>query len=166
MNSPADANAAARATALATASARRDVEAAGGAGALPVTRADFDRLMVPCYAPAAFVPVRGEGSRVWDQDGRMYIDFASGVAVTALGHCHPAMVRAIEEQASKLWHVSNWFTNEPALRLAARLDRAHLRRARVLLQLRRGSQRGRAQARAPRTPTTASARTRCAWCRR
>jgi acetylornithine/N-succinyldiaminopimelate aminotransferase len=121
MNSPADANAAARATALATASARRDVEAAGGAGALPVTRADFDRLMVPCYAPAAFVPVRGEGSRVWDQDGRMYIDFASGVAVTALGHCHPAMVRTIEEQARKLWHVSNWFTNEPALRLAARL---------------------------------------------
>jgi acetylornithine/N-succinyldiaminopimelate aminotransferase len=121
MNSPADANAAARATAPATASARRDVEAAGGAGTLPVTRADFDRLMVPCYAPAAFVPVRGEGSRVWDQDGRMYIDFASGVAVTALGHCHPAMVRTIEEQARKLWHVSNWFTNEPALRLAARL---------------------------------------------
>jgi acetylornithine/N-succinyldiaminopimelate aminotransferase len=67
------------------------------------------------------VPVRGEGSRVWDQQGRMYIDFASGVAVTALGHCHPAMVRALEEQARTLWHVSNWFTNEPALRLAQRL---------------------------------------------
>ena len=51
----------------------------------------------------------------------MYIDFASGVAVTAIGHCHPAMIRAIEEQARKLWHVSNWFTNEPALRLAQRL---------------------------------------------
>jgi len=51
----------------------------------------------------------------------MYVDFASGVAVTALGHCHPAMVRALEEQARRLWHVSNWFTNEPALRLAARL---------------------------------------------
>ncbi|MHB8493309.1 MAG: aspartate aminotransferase family protein [Casimicrobiaceae bacterium] len=88
---------------------------------MPVTRALFDQLMVPCFAPAQFVPVRGEGSRIWDQAGRMYIDFASGVAVTALGHCHPAMVRAIEAQARTLWHVSNWFTNEPALRLAQRL---------------------------------------------
>ena len=81
----------------------------------------FDEVMVPCYAPAPFMPVRGEGSRVWDQDGRMYIDFASGVAVTSLGHCHPAMVRALDAQARTLWHVSNWFTNEPALRLAKRL---------------------------------------------
>jgi acetylornithine/N-succinyldiaminopimelate aminotransferase len=88
---------------------------------MPVTRALFDEVMVPCFAPAPFVPVRGEGSRIWDQDGRMYIDFASGVAVTSLGHCHPAMVKALEEQARKLWHVSNWFTNEPALRLARRL---------------------------------------------
>ncbi|HEX4883739.1 MAG TPA: aspartate aminotransferase family protein [Casimicrobiaceae bacterium] len=88
---------------------------------MPVTRGMFDALMVPCYAPAAFIPVRGEGSRIWDQDGRMYIDFASGVAVTSIGHCHPAMVRAIEQQARTLWHVSNWFTNEPALRLAQRL---------------------------------------------
>ncbi|MGI8896442.1 MAG: acetylornithine/succinyldiaminopimelate transaminase [Casimicrobiaceae bacterium] len=91
------------------------------AATLPVTRAMFDQLMVPCFAPAPFVPVRGEGSRVWDQDGRMYIDFAAGVAVTALGHCHPAMVRALTEQAGALWHVSNWLTNEPALRLAKRL---------------------------------------------
>ena len=104
------------------ASSRRDVtSAASNAAAMPVTRATFDQVMVPCYSPAPFVPVRGEGSRVWDQDGRMYIDFASGVAVTALGHCHPVMVKAIEEQARKLWHVSNWMTNEPALRLAQRL---------------------------------------------
>jgi acetylornithine/N-succinyldiaminopimelate aminotransferase len=103
------------------ASSRRDVAHTGYAATMPVTRATFDQLMIPCYAPAPFVPVRGEGSRVWDQDGRMYIDFASGVAVTALGHCHPAMVKAIEEQAKKLWHVSNWMTNEPALRLARRL---------------------------------------------
>ena len=104
------------------ASARREVTpAASSAAAMPVTRATFDQVMVPCYSPAPFVPVRGEGSRVWDQDGRMYIDFASGVAVTALGHCHPVMVKAIEEQARKLWHVSNWMTNEPALRLAQRL---------------------------------------------
>jgi len=88
---------------------------------LPVTRAMFDQLMVPCFAPADFVPVRGAGSRVWDQQDRLYIDFASGVAVTALGHCHPAMVKALTEQAHTLWHVSNWMTNEPALRLAKKL---------------------------------------------
>ncbi len=108
--------------AIVAATARRDVAAAPTlAATLPVTRAMFDELMVPCYAPASFVPVRGEGSRVWDQDGRMYIDFAGGVAVTSLGHCHPAMVRALAEQARTLWHVSNWLTNEPALRLAKRL---------------------------------------------
>ena len=113
------------AQAAVAATSRRDAVAASGATAnLPVTRALFDQVMVPCFAPAPFVPVRGEGSRVWDQDGRMYIDFAAGVAVTSLGHCHPAMVRAVEEQARKLWHVSNWFTNEPALRLAERLTDA------------------------------------------
>ena len=109
------------AQAIVAATARRDVALPTTAATAPVTRADFDTLMVPCYAPAAFVPVRGEGSRVWDQDGRMYIDFASGVAVTALGHCHPALIRALTDQASTLWHVSNWLTNEPALRLAKRL---------------------------------------------
>jgi acetylornithine/N-succinyldiaminopimelate aminotransferase len=110
------------AQAIVAATARREVAATPTTAAtVPVTRADFDTLMVPCYAPASFVPVRGEGSRVWDQSGRMYIDFASGVAVTALGHCHPALIRAITDQACTLWHVSNWFTNEPALRLAKRL---------------------------------------------
>lgn len=94
---------------------------ASPAASMPVTRELFDQIMVPCYAPAPFIPVRGEGSRVWDQNGKLYIDFAGGVAVTALGHCHPAMLRALEEQARRLWHVSNWFTNEPALRLAQRL---------------------------------------------
>ena len=108
------------ATALSTEPARRPA-AESHAAALPVTRAMFDDLMVPCYAPADFVPVRGAGSRVWDQQGRMYIDFAGGVAVTSLGHCHPAMVKALTEQAHTLWHVSNWLTNEPALRLAKKL---------------------------------------------
>jgi acetylornithine/N-succinyldiaminopimelate aminotransferase len=109
------------AKAVIAATSRREPVVHDDAATLPVTRADFDRLMVPCYAPAPFVPVRGEGSRVWDQDGRMYIDFASGVAVTALGHCHPAVIKALDAQARTLWHVSNWFTNEPALRLARRL---------------------------------------------
>src|SRR6187399_2325989 len=113
------------AKAIIAATARRDAALhPSTASTLPVTREMFDEVMVRCYAPASFIPVRGEGSRVWDQDGRMYIDFASGVAVTALGHCHPAMVKALEAQARTLWHVSNWFTNEPALRLAKRLTDA------------------------------------------
>ncbi len=88
------------------------------------TRADFDRYLVPTYAPAEFIPVLGAGSRVWDQNDREYIDFAGGVAVNALGHCHPALVSALEEQATKLWHVSNWFVNEPALALARQLVNA------------------------------------------
>lgn len=87
----------------------------------PVQRADFDQLMVPNYAPAAFIPVRGQGSRVWDQSGRELVDFAGGIAVNVLGHCHPALVGALTEQANRLWHVSNVFTNEPALRLAKKL---------------------------------------------
>ena len=87
----------------------------------PVQRADFDQVMVPNYAPAGFIPVRGEGSRVWDQAGRELIDFSGGIAVNVLGHAHPALVSALTEQASKLWHVSNVFTNEPALRLAQKL---------------------------------------------
>ena len=87
----------------------------------PVQRADFDQVMVPNYAPAAFIPVRGAGSRVWDQSGRELIDFAGGIAVNVLGHAHPALVSALTEQANALWHVSNVFTNEPALRLAKKL---------------------------------------------
>ncbi|MBL8260344.1 MAG: aspartate aminotransferase family protein [Candidatus Competibacteraceae bacterium] len=88
---------------------------------LPVTRALFDDVMVPNYAPADVVPVRGEGSRLWDQEGRDYIDFAGGIAVTVLGHAHPKLVAALTEQAQKLWHVSNVLVNEPALKLARRL---------------------------------------------
>ncbi|PTU73233.1 aspartate aminotransferase family protein [Pseudomonas mangrovi] len=89
-----------------------------------VQRTDFDQFMVPNYAPAAFIPVRGEGARVWDQDGRELIDFGGGIAVNCLGHAHPALVKALTEQAQKLWHVSNVFTNEPALRLARKLVEA------------------------------------------
>lgn len=89
-----------------------------------VDRGDFDRFMVPNYAPAPFIPVRGEGSRVWDQSGRELIDFSGGIAVNVLGHAHPKLVSALTEQANKLWHVSNVFTNEPALRLARKLVEA------------------------------------------
>jgi len=83
-----------------------------------VNRALFDQVMVPNYAPSAVIPVRGQGSRVWDQNDKEYIDFAGGIAVNSLGHCHPALVKTLKEQGEKLWHVSNVMTNEPALRLA------------------------------------------------
>lgn len=86
-----------------------------------IQRGLFDEVMVPCYNPMQFIPVKGQGSRVWDQDGREYIDFAGGIAVSCLGHCHPAMVNALTEQANKLWHLSNVMTNEPALQLANKL---------------------------------------------
>ncbi len=86
-----------------------------------VTRALFDQVMVPNYAPAAIIPVKGEGSRLWDQEGREYVDFAGGIAVNCLGHCHPALVKTLTEQGQTLWHLSNVLTNEPALRLAEKL---------------------------------------------
>ncbi len=84
-------------------------------------RALFDEVMVPNYNPSAVIPVHGEGSRLWDQQGREYIDFAGGIAVNALGHAHPELVRTLTEQGKKLWHLSNVYTNEPALKLAAQL---------------------------------------------
>src|SRR5690554_5881777 len=92
--------------------------------AMPVNRALFDEVMVPNYNPAAMIPVKGKGSRVWDQENREFVDFAGGIAVSCLGHCHPAMVNALTEQANKLWHLSNVMTNEPALRLAKKLTDA------------------------------------------
>lgn len=89
-----------------------------------VTRSTFDDVMVPNYSPANMVPVRGAGSRVWDQDGREYIDFAGGIAVNVLGHCHPELVAALQQQSEQIWHLSNIFTNEPALRLAQKLNSA------------------------------------------
>ncbi|CAI1127517.1 Acetylornithine/succinyldiaminopimelate aminotransferase [Serratia quinivorans] len=89
-----------------------------------VSRSTFDQVILPVYAPAQFVPVRGKGSRVWDSQGKEYIDFSGGIAVTALGHCHPALVEALKQQGETLWHTSNVFTNEPALRLATKLINA------------------------------------------
>jgi acetylornithine/N-succinyldiaminopimelate aminotransferase len=87
----------------------------------PITRASFDAVMVPNYAPGSFIPVRGKGSRVWDQAGREYVDFAGGIAVNSIGHAHPAAIKALTAQAEKLWHVANVLTNEPAIELAQKL---------------------------------------------
>ncbi|TMO45347.1 aspartate aminotransferase family protein [Pseudoalteromonas ruthenica] len=88
---------------------------------MTVNRALFDEVMVPNYNPSAVIPVRGEGSRVWDQQGKEFIDFAGGIAVNCLGHCHPALVNALKDQGEKIWHLSNIWTNEPALRLAKKM---------------------------------------------
>ncbi|MBU9809030.1 aspartate aminotransferase family protein [Rahnella perminowiae] len=86
-----------------------------------VSRQNFDDWMVPVYAPAAFIPVRGEGSWLWDQAGKDYVDFAGGIAVNALGHAHPEIRKTLHEQADKVWHLGNGYTNEPVLRLAKQL---------------------------------------------
>lgn len=89
-----------------------------------VTRDLFNHVMVPNYNPAKMIPVKGAGSRVWDQNGDEYVDFAGGIAVNSLGHCHPELVAVLKEQGEQLWHLSNVFTNEPALRLAKKLTDA------------------------------------------
>ncbi len=88
---------------------------------MQVTRDLFNDVMVPNYNPSAVIPVRGEGSRVWDQNNNEFIDFAGGIAVNCLGHCHPALVGALKEQGEKIWHLANVMTNEPALRLAKKM---------------------------------------------
>ena len=88
---------------------------------MTINRALFDQVMVPNYSPSAVIPVKGEGSRVWDQNDKEYIDFAGGIAVNCLGHCHPNLVNALKEQGEKIWHLSNVMTNEPALRLAHKI---------------------------------------------
>jgi len=86
-----------------------------------VSREMFDDVMVPNYAPGKIIPVRGEGVKLWDQNGEEYIDFAGGIAVNVLGHAHPVLVDTLKSQGEKLWHLSNVLTNEPAIRLAQRL---------------------------------------------
>jgi len=74
--------------------------------------------LYPNYAQPSFVMDHGSGARLYDLSGKRYIDFFAGIAVSSLGHNHPALVRAIAEQAGKLIHLSNYFYNEPNARLA------------------------------------------------
>ncbi len=84
-------------------------------------RNTFDNVMIQNYTPANFIPIKGKGSQVWDQDGKEYIDFTSGIAVNSLGHCPDEIVEVLKAQSEKLWHSSNWFTSEPTLALASKL---------------------------------------------
>ncbi|UOO82993.1 acetylornithine/succinyldiaminopimelate transaminase [Uruburuella testudinis] len=84
----------------------------------------MQNYLTPNFSFAPMIPERAQGSRVWDSEGREYIDLAGGIAVNALGHSHPALIEALTEQAQKLWHVSNIYTTTPAQALAKKLTEA------------------------------------------
>jgi acetylornithine/N-succinyldiaminopimelate aminotransferase len=96
-----------------------------------VSLAELQKLeqtsVIHSYARFPVEFVRGEGPRLWDEDGNEYLDFLCGISVTNIGHCHPRVLAAIHEQAGRLMHVSNLFYTEPAFRLAERLSRSSLR---------------------------------------
>ncbi len=77
--------------------------------------------LYPNYRQPPFVIVRGEGSRLWDASGKQYFDLFAGIAVSTLGHGHPALAAAVAEQAQQLIHLSNYFYNQPNVELAAKL---------------------------------------------
>ncbi|SFH03330.1 acetylornithine aminotransferase [Desulfotomaculum arcticum] len=77
-----------------------------------------DKYVMHTYGRIGLAPVCGKGARLWDADGKEYLDFVGGLAVNSLGHCHPAVVDAIREQAGQLMHVSNLFYIEPQAKLA------------------------------------------------
>ncbi len=85
-----------------------------------------DRYLMRTYRRAPVDFVRGEGPLLWDADGKEYLDFLTGISVCTLGHCHPAVVAAVQEQAGRLMHVSNLFYTEPMARLAERLSESSL----------------------------------------
>ena len=87
----------------------------------PTTAELYERYVIPTYARFPLALVRGEGTRVWDEDGRSYLDFTSGIAVNALGHAHPALQKALATQAATLVHTSNLYLTRPQAELAARL---------------------------------------------
>ena len=99
-------------------------ESTSSASTRAVTRQTFDEVLVPTYAPAGMVPVRALGLDLWDQEGKHYLDFTSGIAVMGLGHCNPVVVEALTRQASTLWHLGNGYTNEPVLRLGLAMTEA------------------------------------------
>ncbi len=80
-----------------------------------------ERCVMPTYARQPVLFVKGCGARLWDAEGKEYLDFLGGIAVDAVGHCHPRVVRAVQEQAQRLLHVSNLFYTEPQFRLAEKL---------------------------------------------
>jgi acetylornithine/N-succinyldiaminopimelate aminotransferase len=86
-----------------------------------VTRQLFAEFVVPNYDRYDVVLVRGQGSRVWDEDGKEYLDFGAGIAVSTLGHAHPRIIEALDRQARQLIHTSNLYFTRPQAELARKL---------------------------------------------
>lgn len=86
-----------------------------------------ERYLMRTYKRAPVEFVRGEGSLLWDAEGREYLDFLAGISVCSVGHCNPEVVEAVREQAGRLMHTSNLFYTEPMVRLAERLSGSSLR---------------------------------------
>jgi predicted acetylornithine/succinylornithine family transaminase len=84
------------------------------------------RSVIATYVRNPVQFVRGEGVRLWDDEGNEYLDFLAGISVLNVGHCHPRVVAAIQEQAARLTHVSNLYYTEPAMRLSAALSESSL----------------------------------------
>ena len=85
-----------------------------------------DAHLTPNYARYPVEFARGEGARLWDSDGTEYLDFLTGISVSNVGHCHPAVLSAIREQAGRLLHVGNLYYTEPMSTLARRLAESSL----------------------------------------
>ena len=82
-----------------------------------------EQVLIHTYRRFPAAMVRGEGCRLWDENGKEYLDFLSGIAVCVLGHCQPEVTRAIRNQAGELVHVSNLFYTRPQIELAELLVR-------------------------------------------
>ncbi|OGG96795.1 MAG: hypothetical protein A2527_00680 [Candidatus Lambdaproteobacteria bacterium RIFOXYD2_FULL_50_16] len=80
--------------------------------------ARYKKVMVPNYAPARFMPIKGQGVWLEDVEGKKYLDLTGGIAVTGLGHCPPEVAAALKAQLDKVWHVSNYYANLPVVELA------------------------------------------------
>src|SRR5688500_20378224 len=83
-----------------------------------------ERYAMPTYPRTPIEFVQGKGARLWDSDGKEYLDFFAGLSVHNAGHCHPAIVAAIQEQAARFAGSSNLYYSEPAMRLSERLAKS------------------------------------------
>src|SRR6187549_3828068 len=87
------------------------------------TRELYDRYVIPTYARFDLRLARGQGAEVWDENGKRYLDFGAGIAVSSIGHCHPRVVKVMQEQIGTLVHTSNLYYTRPQAVLAERLVR-------------------------------------------
>ena len=91
------------------------------------TAADFSQYVLPTYGRFPLVPVKGQGSYLWDDAGKRYLDFCTGIAVCSIGHCHPALTAAIQQQAATLMHCSNLYQIPQQAELARVIVENHVK---------------------------------------